>query len=98
MPATPHVQAQQTAYQAQQNAPQLPMLNGNANGSNVNLVAPSGGPSPASTQVDVYSPGIPASSMATFGVDLGDQLARDGVEIPKVVEKCCQAIEAYGEF
>jgi hypothetical protein len=33
---------------------------------------------------------------ATFGVDLGEQLARDGTEIPRVVEKCAQAIEAYG--
>ncbi|WRT69264.1 uncharacterized protein IL334_006248 [Kwoniella shivajii] len=41
-------------------------------------------------------PGIPAASGATFGVDLGEQLTRDGVEVPKVVEKCAQAIEAYG--
>nr|XP_018259366.1 GTPase activating protein [Kwoniella dejecticola CBS 10117]OBR81524.1 GTPase activating protein [Kwoniella dejecticola CBS 10117] len=41
-------------------------------------------------------PGLPASSGATFGVDLGEQLNRDGVEVPKVVEKCAQAIEAYG--
>ena len=37
------------------------------------------------------SPGGP-----TFGIDLGEQLARDGTEIPRVVEKCAQAIEAYG--
>lgn len=42
------------------------------------------------------SPGIPANSGATFGVDLGDQLARDGAEVPKVVVKCAEAIEAYG--
>ncbi|WWD21201.1 hypothetical protein CI109_105685 [Kwoniella shandongensis] len=42
------------------------------------------------------APGIPASSGATFGVDLGEQLQRDGTEVPKVVEKCAQAIEAYG--
>ncbi|KAK6906409.1 hypothetical protein I203_100394 [Kwoniella mangroviensis CBS 8507] len=41
-------------------------------------------------------PGIPASTGATFGVDLDEQLNRDGVEVPKVVEKCAQAIEAYG--
>ncbi|OCF32411.1 GTPase activating protein [Kwoniella heveanensis CBS 569] len=41
-------------------------------------------------------PGIPAATGATFGVDLGEQLARDGTEVPKVVEKCAQAIEAYG--
>ncbi|WVR08891.1 hypothetical protein IAU60_005950 [Kwoniella sp. DSM 27419] len=42
------------------------------------------------------APGIPAASGATFGVDLGEQLARDSMEVPKVVEKCAQAIEAYG--
>lgn len=41
-------------------------------------------------------PGIPASTGATFGVDLGEQLQRDGTEIPNVVEKCAEAIEAYG--
>ncbi|WWC91012.1 uncharacterized protein L201_005952 [Kwoniella dendrophila CBS 6074] len=41
-------------------------------------------------------PGIPASTGSTFGVDLGEQLIRDSVEVPKVVEKCAQAIEAYG--
>ncbi|WVQ93029.1 hypothetical protein IAU59_000092 [Kwoniella sp. CBS 9459] len=41
-------------------------------------------------------PGIPAATGATFGVDLGEQLARDGAEVPRVVEKCAQAIEAYG--
>ena len=40
-------------------------------------------------------PGIPASTGATFGVDLGVQ--RDGTEIPNVVEKCAEAIEAYGQ-
>lgn len=43
-------------------------------------------------------PGIPAASPATFGVDLGEQLARDGIEVPRVVQKCTQAIEAYGEI
>ena len=42
-------------------------------------------------------PGIPASTGATFGVDLGEQLQRDGTEIPNVVEKCAEAIEAYGQ-
>jgi hypothetical protein len=41
-------------------------------------------------------PGIPASTGATFGVDLGEQLQRDGVEVPRVVELCAKAIEAYG--
>lgn len=41
-------------------------------------------------------PGIPASTGATFGVDLGEQLLRDGAVVPKIVEKCTQAIEMYG--
>lgn len=41
-------------------------------------------------------PGIPASTGATFGVDLGEQLLRDGTVVPKIVEKCTQAIEIYG--
>ena len=41
-------------------------------------------------------PGLPASGGATYGVDLGEQLARDGGEVPRVVEKCVQAVEAYG--
>lgn len=46
---------------------------------------------------DYYSSNsIPASTGATFGVDLGDQLQRDGTEVPKVVQKCAEAIEAYG--
>ena len=32
----------------------------------------------------------------TFAVDLADQMHRDQVEIPPVVEKCCAAIEKYG--
>ncbi|EEB90971.1 hypothetical protein MPER_10749, partial [Moniliophthora perniciosa FA553] len=29
----------------------------------------------------------------TFGVDLGDQMARDDVDVPPVMRKCCEAIE-----
>jgi hypothetical protein len=32
----------------------------------------------------------------TFGVDLAVQMARDNVELPPIMEKCCQAIEKYG--
>lgn len=42
-----------------------------------------------------YAPPVP--SHATFGVELGEQMVRDGTEIPKVVEKCAQAIETFGE-
>ena len=40
--------------------------------------------------------GLPASTGATFGVDLGEQLERDGTEVPKVLQKLTEAIEAYG--
>ncbi|GAW03253.1 hypothetical protein LENED_004962 [Lentinula edodes] len=32
----------------------------------------------------------------TFGIDLGEQMARDDVEIPLIMRKCCEAIEKYG--
>ncbi|KIY52957.1 RhoGAP-domain-containing protein [Fistulina hepatica ATCC 64428] len=32
----------------------------------------------------------------TFGVPLGEQMIRDNVEVPSILEKCCQAIEKYG--
>ncbi|GAA5970788.1 hypothetical protein JCM3765_006307 [Sporobolomyces pararoseus] len=35
-------------------------------------------------------------SQPTFGIDLGDQMLRDQVEVPRVLEKCCQAIELHG--
>jgi hypothetical protein len=57
----------------------------------------SSAPKPPSISSEAYAvPGIPASTGATFGVDLGEQLQRDGAEVPKVVELCAQAIEAYG--
>ncbi|KAF9219752.1 RhoGAP-domain-containing protein [Gyrodon lividus] len=34
----------------------------------------------------------------TFGVDLAEQMARDNVEIPQILEKCCAAIEKYGQY
>ncbi len=43
-----------------------------------------------------YTPTVP--SHATFGVELGEQMVRDGTEIPKVVEKCALAIEEFGEL
>lgn len=44
-----------------------------------------------------YHPGPPAVSGSTFGVELSEQVVSEGTEVPKVVEKCAQAIEAYGE-
>ncbi|KAI0076575.1 RhoGAP-domain-containing protein [Panus rudis PR-1116 ss-1] len=32
----------------------------------------------------------------TFGVDLALQMARDDVDVPPIVVKCCEAIEKYG--
>jgi hypothetical protein len=32
----------------------------------------------------------------TFGVDLAEQMNRDNVEVPPIMEKCCSAIEKYG--
>lgn len=40
--------------------------------------------------------GIQDKGRPTFGVDLAEQMARDNVEVPTIVTKCCQAIEKYG--
>ena len=32
----------------------------------------------------------------TFGIDLGEQMARDDVDVPPIMRKCCEAIEKYG--
>lgn len=34
--------------------------------------------------------------MPTFGVDLAEQMTRDNVDIPRVMHKCCEAIEKWG--
>lgn len=47
-------------------------------------------PTPSAT------PHTPDRGRPTFGVDLSEQMARDNVELPAVMEKCCQAIEKYG--
>jgi len=31
-----------------------------------------------------------------FGVDLAEQMTRDNVELPVILEKCCAPIEKYG--
>ncbi|KAH7905642.1 Rho GTPase activation protein [Hygrophoropsis aurantiaca] len=41
---------------------------------------------------------IPDRGRPTFGVDLAEQMARDGVELPPVIEKCCTTIEKYGIY
>ncbi|KAJ8520293.1 hypothetical protein ONZ45_g2878 [Pleurotus djamor] len=42
------------------------------------------------------SNGVTDKGRPTFGVDLAEQMERDNVEVPAVVEKCCLAIEKYG--
>ncbi|TFK52005.1 RhoGAP-domain-containing protein [Heliocybe sulcata] len=62
--------------------------------SNQQIQSPSGytsGSSPGASSSQVHDRGRP-----TFGVDLADQMARDGVEVPPIMEKCCEAIEKYG--
>lgn len=94
----PHVQASQNALAAQnaqqrdQQSQQVqqPLQSQTANGAGAASAA-------VIPPVDPYQPlTVPASSGATFGVELGEQLARDSTEIPKVVTKCAEAIEAYG--
>ncbi|KAF5362023.1 hypothetical protein D9756_002638 [Leucocoprinus leucothites] len=40
--------------------------------------------------------GLPDKGRPTFGVDLTEQMARDNVEVPPIMLKCCEAIEKYG--
>ncbi|KAJ7668337.1 Rho GTPase activation protein [Mycena rosella] len=40
--------------------------------------------------------GVQDRGRPTFGVHLADQMTRDNVELPPIMEKCCQAIEKYG--
>ncbi|GJN90452.1 hypothetical protein Rhopal_003463-T1 [Rhodotorula paludigena] len=39
---------------------------------------------------------LAAPTNRTFGVDLGEQMVRDNVDVPRVLEKCAEAIELYG--
>ncbi|KAL4252043.1 GTPase activating protein [Abortiporus biennis] len=41
-------------------------------------------------------PQIQERSRPTFGVDLAEQMARDDVDLPPIMVKCCDAIEKYG--
>lgn len=38
------------------------------------------------------------SEKPIFGVDLAEQMSRDNVEVPTILEKCAAAIEAYGGY
>ena len=39
---------------------------------------------------------LPDRARPTFGVDLAEQMIRDGVEVPLIMVKCCEAIEKHG--
>ncbi|KAI8985727.1 GTPase activating protein [Trametes punicea] len=39
---------------------------------------------------------IPDKGRPTFGVSLAEQMARDDVDVPPILVKCCEAIEKYG--
>jgi hypothetical protein len=43
-----------------------------------------------------HSSVIPDKGRPTFGIDLAEQMARDNVELPVILERCCAAIEKYG--
>lgn len=53
-------------------------------------------PSANSSSPSNSNPQIVDKGRPTFGVDLAEQMARDSVEVPPIMEKCCQAIEKYG--
>ncbi|KAF4593144.1 hypothetical protein EYR38_008854 [Pleurotus pulmonarius] len=40
--------------------------------------------------------GVTDKGRPTFGIDLSEQMERDNVEVPPLVEKCCTVIEKYG--
>lgn len=42
------------------------------------------------------SNGIQDKGRPTFGIDLGEQMLRDNVEVPPIMVKCCEAIEKHG--
>jgi hypothetical protein len=52
-------------------------------------------PHSANTPSSSYSQ-LPDRIRPTFGVDLAEQMTRDGVEVPPIMVKCCEAIEKYG--
>lgn len=65
--------------------------------------APNGGPANGASPQEAYPPAIakamqqyPDRGRPTFGIPLEEQMIRDNVEVPRIVEKCCEAIEAYG--
>ncbi|KAJ3887209.1 Rho GTPase activation protein [Lentinula edodes] len=53
-------------------------------------------PPSSSSATHVNGSNSPDKIHLTFGIDLGEQMARDDVEIPLIMRKCCEAIEKYG--
>ncbi|KAH9830027.1 Rho GTPase activation protein [Rhodofomes roseus] len=54
-------------------------------------LAPHAASSPSTSNTQIPDRGRP-----TFGVDLAEQMARDDVDVPSIMVKCCEAIEKYG--
>lgn len=71
----------------------------NMNGFNSGLSDPSRGGIVASSSSAMTNTSTSPSSSSLrpiFGVDLASQMARDNVEVPGILEKCAQAVEAFG--
>ena len=51
---------------------------------------------PTNHQTTHGSNGVYDKGQPTFGVDLAEQMTRDNVEVPSIMQKCCEAIEKYG--
>ncbi|GJJ11509.1 hypothetical protein Clacol_005742 [Clathrus columnatus] len=77
---------------------QQQLLQAHNNNTNEKLpaVPPQGLQSQNSNNTDSPALQIPEKLSPTFGIDLAEQLIRDGVDLPKVMEKCCQTIEKWG--
>src|SRR5258708_31457722 len=50
----------------------------------------------STTVSDQPSPPQKSISRPTFGIPLAEQMIRDNMELPKVVEKCCKHIQERG--
>ncbi|GAA6053119.1 hypothetical protein JCM3770_002862 [Rhodotorula araucariae] len=57
---------------------------------------PSLSPHPSANNLQSFASVPAAPTRPTFGVDLGEQMARDNVDVPRVLEKCAEAIELHG--
>jgi len=55
-----------------------------------------GGSHPQNTLGEPPALSVPEKGAPTFGIDLAEQMTRDTVEVPRIMQKCCEAIEKYG--